>query len=435
MSKQDKFGLRNFIGIAGFLLVVVVLFIFIKTSANAAGTSPMLAKLQENKNSTDPASEGRILFVSEKSGNPEIYTMSVDGTDVSQLTEETTKNYNPKWSPDGKRIVFVNENNDKKSLNIMNGDGSAKSALSKPTSDSLSFDWSPDGKWIEYAESTTGDPNKASLYLVNSDGKCKPVVVDEEGDNRFKGWSLDGSQIVYEKDETNSGKKTIYIINQDGTGRKELTQLTESIVNIKWQDSTHFYAAASSVDHWVVYLFDINSSQPKKIASYDQSGIVAWFTGDNSLNYVVNRFESWTWTRLDGEKTTTLSIWPNYASQCKKYSGDKILGGANDTSSPDGMYGLVAIGCEEGNSVFYLVNHDGSQISQLFGKLIASQFIQADWSPDGKKLILVLGNNLSGTSDLYLMDVSKTIEDPSTELRQLTTDSTWKYDPSWQPQP
>jgi Tol biopolymer transport system component len=435
MSKQDKFGLRNFIGIAGFLFVVVVLFVLIKTSASAAGTSSMPANLQTNISSKDQSSEGRILFVSEKSGNPEIYTMLVDGTDVTKLTDDTTKNYSPKWSPDGKRIGFVNENNNQTSLTIMNADGSSKSALSQPTSDSLSFNWSSDGKWIEYTESSTGDPKNASLYLINSDGKGKPVVIDGEGNNSFKGWSVDGSLIVYEKDDSKSGKKSIYLINQDGTGRKELAQLTGSSIDIKWRDSTHFYAAASSTDHWGIYLFDIDRSQPKNIVSNNQSGIATWFTGDNSLTYVVNKFESWTWTRLDGEKTTVLSTWPNYASQCKKYSGNKILGGADNTASPDGMYGLVAIGCDEGDTVFYLVNHDGSQISQLFGKPIASQFLQADWSPDGKELLLVLGNNQSGTSDFYLIDVSKTMENPATPMTQLTTDSVWKYDPSWQPLP
>jgi Tol biopolymer transport system component len=434
MPKTNKFDFKYLIEIAGFLMLAVVIFLFVKSPNPAAGSSLFPTNLQTNKSSANQPSEGLLLFVSEISGNPEIYTMLADGTNVNKLTAGAAKNYGPKWSPDGKHIAYISENNNQQSLYIMNADGSSKTALSQPTSNVLSLEWSPDGKWIEYTESSTEYPNQASLFVVNSIGEGKPVLINGKGNNSFKGWSLDSNQIIFEKNDSNSGKNTIYIINQDGTNQKELAQLTESIMNIQWKDSQYFYAATSSVDHWVVYLFDITASQPQKIAMYDQSGIVTWFTGENSLIYVVNQFESWIWTRVDREKTTVLSTWPNYASQCKNYTGNKILGGANNTSSPDGMYGIVTIGCDEGNTIFYLVNHDGSKITQLFEKPIASQFIQASWSPDGKELILDLGNNQSGNSDFYLVDVLKIQEDPSTPMTQITTDSAWKYDLSWQPQ-
>jgi Tol biopolymer transport system component len=81
------------------------------------------------------------------------------------------------------------------------------------------------------------------------------------------------------------------------------------------------------------------------------------------------------------------------------------------------------------------VNNDGSKIIQLFGANIPSQFIDANWSPDGQNIVITLGNNQTGNSDFYLINVNKILQDPSIQPIQLTNDKAWKYDASWQPQP
>jgi Tol biopolymer transport system component len=59
----------------------------------------------------------------------------------------------------------------------------------------------------------------------------------------------------------------------------------------------------------------------------------------------------------------------------------------------------------------------------------------ASWSPDGKYFIIDLGNNQTGNSDLYLIDLEKTLQDPTTRPIQLTTDNALKYGAVWQPLP
>ncbi len=52
-------------------------------------------------------SEPRIVFVSTRDGNEEIYTMNSDGTNQTRLTHNSVYEPHPLWSPGGTRIAFV----------------------------------------------------------------------------------------------------------------------------------------------------------------------------------------------------------------------------------------------------------------------------------------------------------------------------------------
>ena len=56
---------------------------------------------------------GRIAFHSERDGNPEIYVMNADGSDVTQLTNHPQYDLHPAWSPDGRRIAFTSYRDEK----------------------------------------------------------------------------------------------------------------------------------------------------------------------------------------------------------------------------------------------------------------------------------------------------------------------------------
>ena len=46
-----------------------------------------------------PTSIGRILFISERDGNIEIYVMDADGSNQTNLTNNPADDYSPVWSP------------------------------------------------------------------------------------------------------------------------------------------------------------------------------------------------------------------------------------------------------------------------------------------------------------------------------------------------
>ena len=55
----------------------------------------------------NPKTGTEIVFVSGRSGMPQIYKMSIDGTDIQRLTDGEGEAVNPAWHPDGQHIVFA----------------------------------------------------------------------------------------------------------------------------------------------------------------------------------------------------------------------------------------------------------------------------------------------------------------------------------------
>jgi TolB protein len=49
----------------------------------------------------------RIAFVSNRTGNYDIWRMAADGSDPVNLTSHPAQDTSPTWSPDGKKLAFV----------------------------------------------------------------------------------------------------------------------------------------------------------------------------------------------------------------------------------------------------------------------------------------------------------------------------------------
>ena len=95
----------------------------------------------------DPAWSPRgdmIAFVSEKTGNDEIWVIKVDGSEEKQLTHNTWEwDKFPTWSPDGSKIAFwSNRETGRKQIWVMNADGSEQHNISNNEYN----DWEP--VWI-----------------------------------------------------------------------------------------------------------------------------------------------------------------------------------------------------------------------------------------------------------------------------------------------
>ncbi|MDE2846455.1 MAG: hypothetical protein OXO51_07115, partial [Gemmatimonadota bacterium] len=49
----------------------------------------------------------RVVFISQRSGAPELYISDYDGFNLRQLTRDGARKYSPNWSPDGTRIAYT----------------------------------------------------------------------------------------------------------------------------------------------------------------------------------------------------------------------------------------------------------------------------------------------------------------------------------------
>jgi dipeptidyl aminopeptidase/acylaminoacyl peptidase len=298
--------------------------------------------------------------------------------------------------------------------------------------------WSPDGKKIVYSQRFSKEDTNL-LYVMDADGSNKIALTSEPGMYTFLGWSPDGKKIVYQ-DQQFEGR--IRIVDDNGTnyidGPFFEGDKSRRYSQIHWETPDQFIAIGSNSEQsmwgpWNITRFfttgdstNYNGSNPILAAS--NSPIVAVF----DKTYVVEDQNSLTWFAYDSAPIP-LSPW-NFSQLCN--TTDPLKEETFHFLSPDKQHDFVGLLCPEGNSYFFLMSIDGSEIHQLSEPLAQPLQVNAlEWSPDGKFLIATILNINNESTELYSFDIEKMLKDPSTKPIQLTTDGAMKYGAIWQPTP
>ncbi len=91
-----------------------------------------------------------IAFISDKTGDDEVYLIQPDGKNMTQLTKDTKAyRYNLTWSPDSKKLI--NSDNARR-LTVIDITGKTEKEIYKSKTYSVTdVAWSPDSRWISFA--------------------------------------------------------------------------------------------------------------------------------------------------------------------------------------------------------------------------------------------------------------------------------------------
>ena len=137
-----------------------------------------------------------IVFVSNRSGDPEIWLADAEGRHAVQLTHfGRSGTGSPRWSPDSKWIVFDSRPGGNADIfRISAAGGEPIRMTNDPSRDVLPM-WSHDGKWIYFSSNRLTD--KMQLWKMPAEGG-PALMVTQSG-----GWesreSADGRTIYYTK--------------------------------------------------------------------------------------------------------------------------------------------------------------------------------------------------------------------------------------------
>lgn len=153
-----------------------------------------------------------------------LFIVTPDGSRGERLTDGSTIDFRPAWSPDGKSIAYIahpkiDADDANSGVFVISSDGTNKRQLANKT---ISYVlWSRDGSMLLLQAANTArlvDPNGQKQVLLTANAGLKNIV--------NAAFTPDGGRIIFCSDE--SGVWRVSTIGLDGLGRKTVTTKTST---------------------------------------------------------------------------------------------------------------------------------------------------------------------------------------------------------------
>jgi Tol biopolymer transport system component/tRNA A-37 threonylcarbamoyl transferase component Bud32 len=128
--------------------------------AQKAGAPSSLISSTRSEDTPQFSPDGRrVAFISDRSGNEEVWVCDAEGKNASQLTSSGGARVGaPSWSPDGRSVAFESSAGGNTDIYAVGADGGTPRRLTTETSAETMPGWSRDGRWIYFASNRTGRP-------------------------------------------------------------------------------------------------------------------------------------------------------------------------------------------------------------------------------------------------------------------------------------
>jgi dipeptidyl aminopeptidase/acylaminoacyl peptidase len=245
------------------------------------------------------APAGKIAFsrcedICDLNEKKSIWLMNADGTNARKIVDIAS---DPALSPDGTRIAYYHLTD---GIFVANIDGSNARKFVGDTK-ARGPAWSHDGKWIAFAgldavpssvpanetpqrrplvlgggSMPTWSPDDSQLVLQACRDQCglfkagfsgdpvpSPMIIIGD-DGSVPSFSPDGKRILYQKEA--DGERQLFIINVDGTGKKQLTVGPTMHVSANWSlDGNFIFYRSPEGGTWAIWRMNADGTNRVKV--------------------------------------------------------------------------------------------------------------------------------------------------------------------------
>jgi TolB protein len=165
---------------------------------------------------------GNAILYAQGTGNgTDLVLAQLDSTAPHKLTAgRGTDNTSPSYSPDGRQIAFISGKSGQPQVYIMDADGSNIQLLTPYRPGVRSYraspDWSPDGRAVAYEQQN----GNFQVWMIDLRDRT-PKQLTSEGENEDPSWAPDGRHIVFSS--TRTGDKELWILDTETGRARQLT--------------------------------------------------------------------------------------------------------------------------------------------------------------------------------------------------------------------
>jgi Tol biopolymer transport system component/predicted Ser/Thr protein kinase len=415
-------GWRSNVVWAALILISIIAASFFAWRIGHSSAQPVRTSLLENARVTpltvDPGFEGEptfapdsqtIAYVSDRTGNFEIYLKQISGGPDINLTNNSADDMQPAFSPDGKQIAFVSSRQGQSDClcffiygtdqPLMGGDiwvmpalgGSPRRIVVSGTFPS----WSPDGKSIVF---TKGPWYGQKVYKVSATGgEPQEINISLKGDSPFvayPSYSPDGRWISFE------AANAVYVVNADGGEPRPIVEGKHPV----WSGDSRalIYSSVEAGKNYTLWQIPFSTTEGKASGGAEpltvgrgrdtQAAVsrdgrqIAFSALDVSFNLEALPFDAET-GRVQGEARAITS-------------GSDLIYFHN--SSPDGR-SSVFDSHRGATSYIWRVDHGSPAVQLTSDPTYEDSFPR--WSPDGRFIAFdrKRANDARAIEDLWLM--------------------------------
>ena len=250
----------------------------------------------------------KFAFSQRKNGNSEqdeeIFTLSVDGTDLQQLTNNDVVDIYPAWSPDDSQIAYLSRGEKDLDIYVMNAaDGSQKRKLYDSGYNDADIDW---------VKTLITFTRNSQIWLMNDDGTNARQVTNPPRAGEWGNAPLpfgdydprlnpDATKIVFERliaDDSPFGNYDLFLIGTDGKEETNLTNNGYTQGLASWSHSgdriVFLVTAIGTEGKYDIFLMNADGSNMKNITpDYFPSNFLCHspvFSGNDQAIYFVGEW-------------------------------------------------------------------------------------------------------------------------------------------------
>ncbi len=196
-----------------------------------------------------------IAFISDRTGQRELYVMDADGRDQRPATRSDALKMAPEWLPDGRAILYVAYDGLQPGFFLTSrSPGVRPGAILRQVMKGLPkyrgrFD--PSGEELAMVTSVDG---AAEIFRVKRKGNQSRRLTNDPAIDISPSWSPDGAEIVFVSDRT--GSPQLYIMDRDGGHLRRLTYTGAYNASPVWSPDGRWIAYETRVrgqfDIWLI---------------------------------------------------------------------------------------------------------------------------------------------------------------------------------------